>query len=183
MNHLHIDFETRGTAELRDCGVDIYSRHPNTDIWCMAFAFGDDEPRISGINDASKIFEHVRAGGIVVAHNAAFEFAIWNNIKAKRYGWPKLKIEQMRCTMAMAYAMALPGSLEKAAAAVGISEQKDLAGGRLMMQMAKPRSIVDGVITWWDEPEKIERLHEYCKQDVRVERALEKRILPLTTTT
>jgi DNA polymerase len=80
--------------------------------------------------------------------------------------------------MAQAYAMALPGSLEKAAAAVGITQQKDLVGQRLMMQMAKPKTL--DPLTWWDEPEKLSALYEYCKQDVRVEQELSRRLLPLS---
>ena len=181
--HAHIDFETRSAADLKALGIDLYSRHPTTDAWCLAFAFGDDEPElwVPGMPCPLRLRAHVEASGIVVAHNAAFELAIWNNVMVPRYGWPVLRPEQVRCTMAQAYSMALPGSLEKAAAAVGIEEQKDMAGSRLMMQMARPRSVAeDGTITWWDEPEKLARLYDYCKQDVRVEREMEKRLLPLS---
>ncbi|MBS4049401.1 MAG: hypothetical protein KG075_23855 [Alphaproteobacteria bacterium] len=186
---LHIDFETRGTVELADVGVDNYSRHPDTGVWCMAFAFGDEDVGLlepadfntGWSDDTDRVLAHVAAGGLVVIHNAAFELAIWNNIMAPRHGWPALKPEQCRCTMAMAYAMALPGSLEMAAAAVGIQQQKDMVGRRLMLQMARPREIKpDGTIIWWDEPEKRRQLGEYCRQDVRVERELEKRLMPLS---
>jgi DNA polymerase len=83
--------------------------------------------------------------------------------------------------MAMAYAMALPGSLENAAPAAGLELAKDMAGRRLMLQMSRPRKVnSDGSIQWWDEPEKVTRLIEYCKIDVEVERALEKRLRPLS---
>jgi DNA polymerase bacteriophage-type len=35
-------------------------------------------------------------------------------------------------------------------------------------------------IFWWDQYEKLERLYEYCKQDVRVERAVKQRLRPLS---
>lgn len=201
MTTLHIDFETRSTVDLKTAGLDNYARHPTTDTWCMAAAFDDGPVRIwtpsSPVDDffiGGTVRGHVVAGEVVTGHNVAFELAIWNSIMTPRYGWPPLKPEQCRCTMAMAYAMALPGSLEKAAAAVGIAEQKDLAGGRLMMQMAKPRAQCErcrgaggecpgcagtGFI-WWDEPDKLQRLYEYCKQDVRVERELDKRLMQLS---
>lgn len=186
MTKLHIDFETRSTADLKVVGLDNYSRHPDTAPWCLGYAFDDDEPGVfkpekrgAWSNDYQElVLQHVAKGGVVYAHNASFELAIWNHICVPRYGWPVLKPEQMRCTMAMAYAMALPGSLEKAAAAVGISQQKDLAGGRLMLQMAKPRS--ENPIVWWDDADKLGALYEYCRQDVRVERELEKRLMPLS---
>lgn len=197
---LHIDFETRSTVDLKAAGLDNYAKHPTTDVWCMAYALGDDPAPIGlwapGVDDddTDGLKDYVRKGGIVIAHNAAFELAIWNHVMVPRYGWPPLKPEQCRCTMAMAYAMSLPGSLEKAAAAVGIREQKDMPGSRLMMQMCRPKEIAecscrggcprcDGTgrfIVWWDEPAKLEKLYDYCKQDVRVERELGKRIMPLS---
>ena len=178
MTHLHIDFETRSEAELTEVGTDNYARHPSTDVWCMAYCM-DDGPTYLTADDMflpSLARDHVRKGNLVVAHNAAFELAIWNNVCVPRYGWPPLKPEQMRDTMVMAYALGLPGSLENAAAATGIAQQKDLAGQRLMLQMCKPKPGGG----WWDEPEKKEKLFDYCRQDVEVERALDKRILPLS---
>lgn len=120
------------------------------------------------------------------AHNAAFEIGIWNHVMSRRYGWPALRPEQVVCTMAMAYGMALPGALDNAAAAVGLTHQKDAAGGRVMLQLSKPRDLKpDGTPIWWepkDAPEKFERLYAYCRQDVEVERELYKRLLPLSTT-
>lgn len=128
--------------------------------------------------------ESVREGATVIAHNAPFELAIWNNVCVPKYGWPPLSPDQVICTMAMAYAMALPGSLEKAAAAVGISEQKDMAGSRIMMQLSQPRGFAeDGSPIWYtpeSHPEKFERLYSYCKQDIEVERQLFKRLMQLS---
>ena len=183
---LHIDFETRSTLELPEVGVHKYSTHPSTDVWCLGFAFGDDEPEIiPGAEFTEKqsryLFDHVRTGGVVTAHNAAFELQIWNHILVPRYGWPVLKPSQVRCTMAQAYSMSLPGSLEKAAAAVGIQQQKDLKGGRLMLQMSRPKGFdLLGDPIWWDDEDKRQTLYEYCKQDVRVEQALGARLLPLS---
>lgn len=180
--HLHGDFETRSTIELPEVGIDIYSRHPTTDAWCFAYSFGDEDVDIwtPGEPCPRRVREHIEAGGIFVAHNAAFELAIWNNVMVPRHGWPILKVEQVRCTMATGYAMALPGKLEHMAPALGITERKDVEGGRLMLQMSRPRKIhPDGRIEWWDATDKLARLYAYCKQDVVVERAMEKRMVPL----
>jgi DNA polymerase len=84
----------------------------------------------------------------------------------------------------MAYAMAFPGSLEKAAAAAGISKQKDLAGGRVMLQLSKPRGYApDGTPIFWeyaDAPEKFETMYSYCITDVDVEHLLFKRLMQLS---
>lgn len=182
MTFLHIDFETRSVLDLREVGMDNYARHPTTDIWCMAYAKGDGAVSLwkPGESCHENTHEFVTNGGAVVAHNAAFELSVWNRIMVPRYGWPELKPEQCVDTMAMAYAMSLPGALENAAAAVGLEMRKDMAGHRLMLQMARPRDIApDGTPIWWDDPAKLEKLYDYCRQDVEVERALHKRLLAL----
>lgn len=203
MTVLHIDFETRSTLDLRKVGVYVYANHPTTDLWCACYAFDDKpvqvsrstgpfydndprlNPKIRGhlhpgfMAYSERVAKHVRSGGLIVAHNAAFERVIWENLLGPRYGWPIPKIEQWRCTMVQAYAMALPGALEDAALAVGLGNKKDAAGRRLMLQMCRPRSVVGDKISWWDEPEKKERLIAYCKQDVETERELYERLRPL----
>ncbi len=180
---LHCDVETRSAADLKKTGAYAYAADPTTGIWCMAYAFGDEPVRVwrPGESVPGDVVEHVMLGGVLMAHNANFERVIWRYILAPRYGFPEPAVTQWRCTMAQAYALALPGSLEGAAAAAGLDIGKDMTGRRLMLQMARPRKVEpDGTIVWWDEPEKIERLVAYCKNDVEVERALDKRLRPLS---
>jgi len=181
---LHLDFETYSQAELPAVGLDNYASHPSTGVHCLGFAFDDDEVNLcadvgSAHTDFTELMQHVLMGREVVAHNAAFELAIWNKVCVPRYGWPELRPEQIRCTMAQAYAMGLPASLEKAAPALGIDESKDMAGSRVMLQLARPKT--DGTFwTYGDNPEKFERLYDYCRQDVEVERELDKRLMRLS---
>lgn len=183
---LHIDFETRSTIDLTVVGLDNYAKHESTDVWCLAYCFDDEPVQLWSRGwplsaGCTRIENHIRAGGKVVAHNVAFELAIWNNIMVSRHGCPPIYIEQSECTMAMAYAMGLPGSLDRAAPAAGIEARKNLPGHRLMLQMCRPREIKpDGEIVWWDDEERKARLFEYCKQDVEVERQLHKRLRPLS---
>src|SRR3954462_7852810 len=129
------------------------------------------EPSVDGGSTAQPIF---------IAHNAPFEIAIWNGVGVEKYGFPPIVPEQFMCTMAMAYAMALPGSLDGASAAVGIKDGKDMAGHRLMMQLSQPRDEIDGKVTWWEDEVKFERLYNYCAKDVAVERELYKRLVKLS---
>lgn len=184
MTTLHIDFETFSAADLPSCGLDNYASDPTTGVHCMAFCFDDEpvelwHPHGKWPHGRVGVLEHVANGGTVVAHNAAFELAIWNKVCVPKYGWPILHATQLRCTMAQAYAMSLPGGLDKASNALGIDQKKDLVGARVMMQLAKPKA--DG--TLWkpeDSPEKFEKLYAYCKQDVEVERELDNRMMQLS---
>lgn len=190
MQTLSIDFETRATVDLRKTGVYPYAEHKDTDIWCMAWAFDDEEPviwtphyeKISAFVPPqarcalpARVIAHIEAGGEIRAWNAQFERVIWNAIMVPRYGAPPVKLEQWVCTMAEANAMALPGSLDAAAIALGLKERKDTEGYSLMMRMTRPRALqADGTPIWWDVEERKQRLYAYCIQDVKVERAAKK---------
>lgn len=186
MTTLHIDFETRGVLDLREVGLHNYARHPQTDVWCVSIAVDDSEPVCHPIVGCDAfpwdLLQAIKQlNWKVIAHNAAFELEIWNEIMVPRYGWPPLRPEQTYCTMAQSYAMGLPGALEDAALALGLHVLKDAEGRALMLRMCRPRSIdKDGTPVWWDEPEKLRRLYAYCQQDVRVERELHKRLMPLS---
>lgn len=171
---LRIDFETRSVADLPRTGVHVYAADPSTYVWCMAYAFDDEPVELWTPEDAfpARIAEHISAGGLIGAWNANFERTIWRDVQQARLGWPEVSLNQWRCTMVEAMALSLPGKLEDAADALGLATRKDMAGSRLMMQMSKPRRVSADGITWWDQPEKLERLYAYCKQDVVVERAV-----------
>lgn len=179
---IHLDFETRSTVDLREVGLDNYARHSSTDVWCAAWALNDQVPVLWTPTSEVQWPKYADISRTTfVCHNAAFELAIWNNIMVPRYGWPELKPEQVFCTMAQAYAMGLPGALDDAAAAVGLNTRKDQSGKRLMLQLCRPREIrPDGTVVWWDDDERLNRLYEYCKQDVLVERELHRRLVPLS---
>lgn len=183
----HLDFETRSPVDLRKSGVYPYAEHKDTDAWGFSWRIGNDGPISQwrpGYPDPQPLLDHVAAGGRVVAHNAAFERAIWNwNIRVKiAPHWPVLHIQQQDCTMARAAAVAHPQQLDQLAQVVGSRDaQKDKEGYALMMKMAKPRKFMpDGTIQWWDEPENINRLMDYCDQDVVAETDIDAKIPPLT---
>jgi DNA polymerase len=183
----HIDFETRSGADLLKVGADVYAQASTTQPLCLAYAFGDEPVQLWLPNHPppERLLGHVFSGGITRGHNIGnFEMLIWNNIMALEYGWPELKIEQCEDTMAMAYAMGLPGSLDDASRAAGIPYQKDMKGHRMMLKLSQPKAHdADGKPIFWmpeEVPEDFNVLYEYCKQDVTVERALCQRLLRLS---
>ena len=176
------DCETRSTVDLKKAGLYNYARHPSTDVWFWCYAVGDGDVRTWRPGDPVPVFAYLNDE--IVAHNAPFEAAIWTHILTPRYGWPKLDPKRLVCTMARSYAMALPGSLGGALAALGVQVQKDTQGHALMLRMCRPRRYNDdGTPVWWDDdPEKLARLEAYCKTDVDGERALYKLLFPLGDT-
>lgn len=181
MIYLSVDFETRSAVDLTATGVYRYAEDESTDVWCMAWAIGEAEPSLWRPGDPvpKELEAWVLDGSPLRAWNAQFERTIWNEILVKRYDFSPTTREQWFCTAAEARAMALPGKLGDAAIVLGVEEQKDAAGSRLMMQMAKPRrTLPDGRFEWWATPDKMQRLFDYCRQDVRTERDVFKNIRP-----
>jgi len=183
----YIDFETRSECDLPKCGSDVYASDKTTDVLCMAWVINDGPVSLwkPGAPPPDALLTHVRNLDTVVGHNVGgFEILIWNQVLAPKLNWPELSVEQLHDTMAMAYAMGLPGSLDGASAACGLESRKDMQGKRVMMQLSRPRA---GAAlpepTWWTEdsaPEKFKILYEYCIQDVAVERELYKRLRVLS---
>jgi len=144
-----------------------------------------------------ELFEHIAQGGLVEAHNAFFERVVWRNVMTEQHLWPEVPHEAWRCSAAKASAHSLPRDLENACQAVNLPIEKDMDGRKLMLKLTKPRQMLKAEIEQWCEetgwfddhdrlpgkknpalpivyhenPEELERLWEYCKQDVRAEHA------------
>ncbi|OHV12147.1 hypothetical protein [Kushneria phosphatilytica] len=177
-----LDVETRSTVDLRKTGPWPYSEHPNTDLWCVAWTVGEGELKTwrPGYPVPDEIGHLLESGYFFEFWNADFEIAIWINILSPRYGWPALPLDVVSDGMIRACMMGLPRSLEQAGHVMKVDMQKDEQGSRLMKQMAKPRRIEDdGTIVWWDDADRVDRLTEYCRQDVRSQRALSRVLRPL----
>ena len=174
---LRRDFETRGVLDLKEVGAHRYAADSRTEVLCIAYAVDDGAVELWVQGDPVPAPWREAANNPdweVEAHNDAFESAIEKYFLAPRYGFPLVPIERHRCSMVMASALGLPSKLEKLAEALGLENRKDEAGYRQMMQMTKPRKkrkgeTADGIL-YHDDPDRRQRLGEYCKQDVKVER-------------
>jgi DNA polymerase len=170
---IYIDFETRSECDLKTAGAWKYSKHPSTEVLCMALNY--ETPPYRGDRTTALIIEQLFKGyvdkinGTIEAHNAFFEYAIWHNIMVPRYGWPMVPADQWYCSAAKAAYHGLPRKLEDAALALDLPVKKDAEGSRLMLQMSKPRpnwKKTGNGPKWFDDEKRLERLYEYCKQDV-----------------
>lgn len=182
---LHVDFETFSEADIKKCGAHVYAMHPSTEVLCMAWAFDDDEPQLwlPWEPFPTEILDHILDEGLILAWNAQFERLIFTHVLSRTHNVPVPAYECFVCVMVMGMAMSLPGHLEKAAPAVGLEIRKDDVGHRIMLQLSRPRkpTIKDKRTRWTPEmaPFKFQQLYDYCKQDVRVETAIFKRLVAL----
>jgi len=189
---LHIDFESGSAVELGDVGVHKYAEHWSTHVYCMAYRFNDEEKQIWYMWESfpQRVIDHVAGGGIVVAHNASFERALWNVVLPRPNlidGYdpipvPRMQIDQMVCTMARAAALALPGGLDYIARVMGAESRKDDVGGKLMMKFAKPLTRTMGedgreTYTFYRDREDMLKVGDYCLQDVEVETEIDRLLL------
>lgn len=173
MKIAHLDFETRSRVDLTEVGAFRYAVDPSTEILMAGVSDHDSaEVRLwvnpkfgAGDDDALDI---LRSADLIYAHNAPFEMAMqWGK------GLPGVRIQthQWRCTAAMARKAALPSSLEKCAEALKLDAQKDKEGKRLIklfsIECADPK----------DHPADWEKFKEYCRQDVRVEKAIHRKLV------
>jgi len=198
---LTIDFETRSTVELvgkKSRGAAVYAEDPSTDILCMAIKLNDNPPVIwvpnkfqhivrgrhsfYGVFD-TEVTTAIEKADTIEAHNIFFETSIWHHIMHKRYGFPDLPKDKIRCSAAKAAAHSLPRGLGGACDALGVEQRKDKEGYKIMMKMCKPRRVLKAdkemypdtwkdLVLWHEDPEEFAKLCDYCRQDVEAEHSL-----------
>jgi DNA polymerase len=166
---IHIDIESKSLLALDRVSTPRYASDASTEVLWVTYAL--DVGPVEVWTPGAPVPTDITGDAVFVAHNANFEFAILRHLLAPRFGWPKIPIERFRCTMAMARASALPGSLDGAAAALALTTRKDAAGAKLMREIASRKRE--------PTPKDLDRLYEYCRQGVAVERELFRRLPPL----
>ena len=193
-----IDFETRSKVSLDDVGGYAYTRHPSTEVHCLAYHLPEDPLTLDCVRlwhkatqSASiaesppplELFHAVNGRVLIEAHNAGFEWDVWHNIMVPRHGWPPLQADRVACSAAKAAAHALPRALEDLCVVLRTSARKDMEGHALMRRMSKPRKLKvaerkallargidpDSTTQWQESREELERLWTYCRRDVLAE--------------
>lgn len=203
---IFLDFETRGVVDLPRVGQMRYALDPATQALCMCWTYDDDEeirlwhrnhPWIEKSERPDELIERIRDGEIVEAHNAGFEFWIWNETLHREFPEfdVEIKLDQLRCSAAKASCLSLPRALGAAVDALGLPERKLEDGRRLINKLSKPHTrnvttynqdlldlgftkkeakVVTQVTEWCEEEAEHRKNWEYCGQDVRAERGLSK---------
>lgn len=193
MNHATIDFETYSEAgyEWSDAlnkwvppeggssankglglvGVVNYTRHPSFEVLCCWYRLPGGELTYwaPGMPPPADLFAYIAAGGIVEAHNHAFEHRVFQAL-----GWPEVPLAQQRCSMAKSRAWALPGSLDLAAATLGTTP-KNPDGKKGIQLFSAPRQPTKTNQSRRNVPigEQFQKLIvDYCRDDVVAEESL-----------
>ncbi len=144
------DFETRSDANIKQTGAWKYAKHPSTKIiivsYNTSFTVGEtcSWDITQSVRKLSLLKSLAKTGRTLIAHNAFFEYCIWNFVGVKQFGWCEVPIEQFLCSSAMAKYCSLPPSLGEAAFALGLTSQKDAGGRKLITKFCKPRRAKTG---------------------------------------
>jgi DNA polymerase bacteriophage-type len=183
-NTLHIDFETRSDVDIQTRGAYLYFGSPHTAPLMASYKLGAALRRwLPHEPCPPDVAAHVAAGGTVTAHNANFERQLWQRILTPKYGWPAIRTEQFRCTLATASALGLPRRLDRLGDALNLKVKKDREGADLIRFFSIPREIRGGVPVFnepKDFPLKFERFRDYCDADVESEAEADARMIPLS---
>ncbi len=195
-----IDFESRSLCDIGR-GAFIYSRHHTTQVYCLAYKINDGPTKLwhrahpkVGIKQSpfpQDLADHILAGRLVEAHNAGFEYNMWNNcFRVEFPEFPILGLEQLRCSAAKAAQFALPRSLEGACDALRTPIRKNMDGKAIMLRVSKlpPKYKAKDVqsleaqvemglldvndLPWNEDLDDLRKTWAYCVDDVEAEHCL-----------
>lgn len=169
---VYLDIETSSSADLFKVGAPAYFAHPSTRLNCLCYT-ADDGPVITipyeecvrGSEAMNTFVTLLAFGGLVVAHNAAFEME-----GLKRLLDIHLREDLWIDTMAKAAYYGYPRSLDKMTQALECSTLKDIQGAAIMKKLCK------GKYTPQTAPEDFQRLYQYCATDVVTMREADKKL-------
>ena len=177
---LGLDLETYSDVDLGKCGLYRYVEG-DFHILILAYAFDDDEVTVVDMACGEPIPQEVLEAiddpqVIKAAWNAQFERTCIGHYLGRR-----LSPEGWRCSMVHAASISLPLALKNAAKVLRTGEQKDRAGENLIKYFSvpcKPTKSNGGRTRNLPEhdPQGWQRFKDYCAQDVRTERDIQKRL-------
>lgn len=169
-----IDFETASVCDLKKAGAWRYSEDPTTEVICLAWQHQDGAKGVWCPSDQYSAPAGYAADETVtfIAHNAAFEKAIWRNIMVPVYDWPDIPNSRWHDTMAVCAMKVIPQDLEHAVLTLRLPGQKDMDGSKLVKSLSKPdkRGHYDRT------PETLKKTYSYCGNDVVAEIGLHLRV-------
>lgn len=169
-----LDLETRSFAGIDQVGAVNYAQHHTTEIICACWqifhANGGYDPieewsPLRGDPLPEPLFWAIERGYDIEAHNYSFELSMWEHCAVPKYGFPPIRREQWRDTMAVACYYALPASLDALCRALKL-EGKSPEGTRLISKYSK---LYLKTAKQEIPHEDLEKFIAYCRHDVELE--------------
>ncbi|HZZ21073.1 MAG TPA: hypothetical protein VFE60_00105 [Roseiarcus sp.] len=161
------DFETRniGGCDLTKVGAWRYAADPATEILCFGYRVGGVDHSWAPTMSWRDPLERLAADpDVVFVCFGAFDQAVWSKIMVERHGFPPIPTQRWVDLRATASSFALPRSLDKALAALGLPIEKDKAGQRLVRSLSRPNPKTGAYPEL--TPAIVERVAEYNRIDI-----------------
>ena len=173
MNKISLDFETYSECDIKSAGAWAYAKDATTKVLCMAYAEGDEDPKLWLPNQPLPNFLQKPNEYEIHAWNSFFEWVIWTHVLKL----PAPPISQWYDTASLASAMALPRSLGGCGYVLGMPDDqiKSKRGYYLISKLSKPNKL-NG------DRRLLAEMYDYCMQDVVTERAISKKLYTLNET-
>lgn len=161
-----MDFETRSTRIESIKGQNTAVFAEQSEVLILSYGTCREDIRTWTVHDDNMpvdLFDHVRNGGDVVAHNAFYELCVWNHSLRKRFcGIPEMKPENVLCTLNKCNFYCIPDSLDAATKFLKTKDQKKAGLGKELVE----KYCGPGSPDLFQNPEDLERMVEYCEADV-----------------
>jgi len=152
----YIDFETQSPVNLLTKGLFNYVYGEGTDIVCMAYKKNNTPTKIWMPGEPWPLL--ITKEDTCYAHNAQFDYLVWNILAVGKYKAHPLHIDSMIDSMALCGRYTIPQSLAMAGAVMGIKMGKDVVGKKLMKKICiYPYSYTSA---------DMQAFVQYCKRDV-----------------
>jgi DNA polymerase bacteriophage-type len=177
------DFETRNTGgcDLKTAGAWRYAADSATEILCFGYRVGGVDHSWDPTMNSRDPLERLAADpAVAFVCFGGFEPAVWSKIMVERHGFPLIPTQRWVDLRATASCFALPRSLDKALAALGLPIEKDKAGQRLVRSLSR----LDRKTGAYPEltPEIVARVVEYNRSDIVALEAMRRQGLGLLAT-
>lgn len=135
-----VDFEVMSNVDLRKHGRIRHAKDPSTRILMAGYKYDlpGSKSRMWFPGDPLPDFTVRPSDFNIVAHNAEFEYAIFNYVGVRNNGFTQSNMEDYTCTMALCGRYGLPLSLDAAAKVLGLEHQKNPEGWHLIKLFCMP---------------------------------------------
>ena len=162
---LVLDFETRSRCDLKTAGTYLYISDPSTEIICLAmYCMASRKKCLWYPGDPINLYfeDLLLKTDVVGAHYAEFDMGIYEYI-AVELGWPEIPHDKWYCTSAQMRVNNVPGGLDEAAWALGLTQRKHASGSGLIQKLSIPDKVT-GKFNY--DPKLIKEMGHYCAEDV-----------------